>query len=308
MFAAVYLAGELAMRLFSTIVVAALGWSWTDVFLGYTVFALASTLAVSALVTPYDDTRGIGHGDGSEDRGAFQLISSTLRLLSTDYRIKYTVPICGVFALTSSFLTSYVNGEVLPLALHSPATVYVGLLGSVTSATAAVASLLFARLSHRTGNNPILVLGCAAFALAVLPSLADPTPTETSVPGIVATYALVGVGRAAYEGNLRAELASGFGGAGTGREGAFGNVVLWTGLFSVLGFGLFAVDGRGCEGGYCVEYRDGTEHGVLGYEVLVLLSAVLAIGGLLRVDYLKRMEEERVVRASFNLDERYEIQ
>jgi len=306
LFAAIYLTGELAMRLFSTVVVATFGWSWKDVFLGYTAISLVSTLLMSTLVTSYGDE------DNQEVQGqyvpndALHKITSTWRLLITDYRMKYMVPICGVFALTSSFFTSFVNGEVLILALQDTNTVYVGLLGSVTSATAALSSILFASLAQRTGNTTVLAIGCAAFALTSLLFLTSPQLDNWGVGGLLVVYGLQGVGRATFEGNLRAEFAVVFG--AHEREGAFGNIVLWNGSVSVVGFLLAAAVRCGEVGDYCVEYQDGSLHGVLLYEVLVLVGAALAVGGLGRVSYLGRLEEKRAVQASFNLDAEHSVQ
>ena len=48
--------------------------------------------------------------------------------------MKYMAPLCVVLAPTATFLTSFVNREVLCSALSNTSLVYVRALGSVTAA------------------------------------------------------------------------------------------------------------------------------------------------------------------------------
>ena len=66
--------------------------------------------------------------------------SKTRRILISDPRIKYMPPLCTVLDLATTFLTSFVNGEVLRSTLNNTSLLYVRALGSVTATTAAVRS------------------------------------------------------------------------------------------------------------------------------------------------------------------------
>jgi hypothetical protein len=66
------------------------------------------------------------------------------------------------------------------------------------------------------------------------------------------------------------------------QEGAFANITLQNGLFGSIGYVLtFQLMCR-TPGPYCVQYRNGTLHDVLTFELLVCVSAVIAIIGYLR--------------------------
>ena len=59
------------------------------------------------------------------------------------------------------------------------------------------------------------------------------------------------------------------------------------------------------EGPYCIEYRNGTLHNVLTFELLVCLSAVLAVAG-----YLRAMSihwEEQNVRVEDSQLKQYQV-
>ena len=291
-FAAIYMLGELIMRLFSSVAITTLKWEWTTVFLGYTAVSLSSALLTSVVVRYYENEK---ETESQRNAGVLREATSMIRILRTDKKMKYFVPFCIVFALATSFLISFINGEVLPLVLKDADSVYVGPFGSFTTVVAAIASVLFARLARLTGNRPVMALGCIAFLLTRLMFVALPDLTQWNWAGLLVVYGLQGIGRATFEGNLRAEFAVMF---ARDKEGAFANIVFWKGLFGAVGFLLTANLGCSKVSTYCIRYQDGSFHEVLVYELVVLVCAVLAIGGLYKVSRMRNFEELRARRLS----------
>ena len=89
----------------------------------------------------------------------------------------------------------------------------------------------------------------------------------------VLIYCLQGVGRATFEGTLKAEFAEKF----DDEEAAFGNIIFQNGLITTLGFVIAA--NNGCEnvGDYCIAFHDERLHNVLVLEVIIVCFAVLAV-------------------------------
>lgn len=89
------------------------------------------------------------------------------------------------------------------------------------------------------------------------------------------------------------------------QEGAFANIILQNGLFGSIGYALTFTLMCPTEGPYCIEYRNGTLHNVLTFELLVCLSAVLAVAG-----YLRAMSihwEEQNVRVEDSQLKQYQV-
>jgi hypothetical protein len=89
-------------------------------------------------------------------------------------------------------------------------------------------------------------------------------------------YLFQGIGRATFEGTLRATYADFF---PDKIEGAFANIILQNGIFTALGFALSFFVTCSHEGPYCVQYKEGGLHNVLVLELAVVLSAVVALLG-----------------------------
>lgn len=69
-------------------------------------------------------------------------------------------------------------------------------------------------------------------------------------------------------------------------EGAFANIILQNGLSSAIGYILTFTLNCPKQGPYCVMYRDGTLHNVLTFELLVVVSAAIAVLGFWRASTL----------------------
>jgi MFS family permease len=193
------------------------------------------------------------------------------------------------FGLAGAFLNSYVNGEVVRLALNDPDSKYVGGLSALVAAVAAVMSLVLARVSQRYGKGPVLVGGALCFFGVVFPFVVQPNAMQWGWGGLIMVYTLQGMGRATFESTLKATFADYF---SYEREGAFANIILQNGLSSAIGYILsFRLL---CEkkSKYCIEFRDRSLHDVLSFELLVVMSVIFAIGGYWRASILYEREQE----------------
>jgi hypothetical protein len=107
---------------------------------------------------------------------------------------------------------------------------------------------------------------------------------------------LHGIGRATFEGTLKSTFADYF---AYEKEGAFANIILQNGLSSALGFVLtftLHCSSRKQEmwGPYCVMNKDGSVHDVLTFELLIVVTAVLAIFGYHRASMIRSNEVSRI--------------
>jgi len=239
--------------------------------------------------------------------------TAAARLLRRDPKMKYMIGLNAAFGFASAFLNSYVNAEVVPIVFGSTTnnssdnnhsaiifnygdsgddnnsgsdgSKYIGILTSWVSIVAATMSLVFGRISPKVGNGPVLIAGAMCFFFVAAPFLALPRIELWGWTLLVAVYTCHGVGRATFEGALRATFAEYF---AYEKEGAYANIILQNGLSSAVGyvltFGLSCSKDRSSP--YCVEYRDGSFHDVLTFELLVVLSAVAAVFGFWRASAL----------------------
>ena len=286
LFAGIYLGEEVLMRLVSTIMLH-FGWSWRAVFSGYFIVAMIAAVLMMNVVdypSSEEDQRR------NRSQSLFYKSTVTFRLLISDPKMKYMIPLSSAFALSSVFMVTFVNAEVLRTALDDVNSTYVGLLTSITSIVGGVMSVFFGYSSKSIGNQSILFLGCLSFFIISYLFLVNPNIKIWTLPSIIFIYALQGVGRATFEGTLKAEFANVF---HRNKEAAFGNIVFQNGLTTTVGFMIAASDGA-CHGvsKYCIGFHDGKVHNVLIMEVLVMIFSILAIAGYKRAKYLHEKEQE----------------
>lgn len=283
-FAGIYLGSEVLWRMFSTVMIQ-WGWSWVAVFVGYTIVAIGSTLLM-VLTKDYPMTEE----DKNRNASLSVLYKSTvtLRLLLSDAKMKYMVPLSATFSLSSVFITTFVNAEVIRVVLQDDNSSYVGMLTSITAAVGGIMSVLFGYASQRVGNSFFLVLGCLSFFWISFMFVVYPDLSGWNFSSLLLVYILQGVGRATFEGTLKAEFASVF----EDKEAAFGNVIFQNGVVTTLGFSLAANSRCHEVGNYCLSFQDGTLHNVLWLEMLVMTSAILAIVGYARAKRLYTRERQ----------------
>jgi Major Facilitator Superfamily/Ion channel regulatory protein UNC-93 len=324
-FAVIYLGSEVGLRAASSILVT-LGLSWSAVFAMYAIVAVASTMGMG-LVHNFDrnDDHGHRHRNGSLEMNrsehdeadptarllpapvsppmtatavppmpsAWYKATAAWRLLRHDRKMPLMIGLNAVFGITSSFLTSYINGQVVYAVMGSD--VSVGLWTAWVSTAAAAGSALCGRLAPRTGNGPILMAGAVCFAAVAAPFVLFPNvATQWTWPSLLFVYTVHGLGRATFESTLKATFADFF--AESDKEGAFANIIFQNGLSSTVGFLLtFALrcTEKHQSNAYCVVYRDGSVHDVLSFEILIVVTSVVAIVGYWRAAAI-RAEELRL--------------
>lgn len=228
-FAFFYLAEEVVLRLLSTFLLQTRIASWETIFGIYTLVSILSIVPMSFL-------REYPSSDGNRQEGdtsTFKQITVAGRLLISDPKMKYMIGLNASFGFTAAFLGSYVNGEVLPIALDDPSSKFVGVFTSWTAAVAAGMSLLFGKVAPITGRTPILIGGAVSFFAVVFPFLVQPDAHQYSWEALLFVYTMQGVGRATFEGTLKATFADFF---AYEKEGAFANIILQNGLAGAVGY------------------------------------------------------------------------
>jgi Major Facilitator Superfamily len=329
-FAVIYLGSEVGLRAASSILVT-LGLSWSSVFALYAVVAVASTLGMGLLVHNFDRRDNCHHDHNGSlvmnspehdeadptarllptpvpqpptntrtatpTPSAWYKATAAWRLLRHDRKMPLMIGLNAVFGITSSFLTSYINGQVVYAVLGSD--VSVGLWTAWVSTAAAAGSALCGQLAPRTGSGPILMAGAACFVAVAAPFVLFPNvATQWTWLSLVFVYTVHGLGRATFESTLKATFADFF--AESDKEGAFANIIFQNGLSSTVGF-LLTFTLRCTEkhqsSPYCVVYRDGSVHDVLSFEILIVVTAIVAIVGYWRAAAI-RAEEIRLAASA----------
>lgn len=285
-FAFFYLAEEVAFRSLSTLLLR-LGWSWSVVFQCYTTVTVLST-GLMVLVYDYPVT-----AEPESETSPWHKSSAALRLLRKDPKMKHMIGLNAVFGLASAFLNSYVNGEVVKAVTKDDTSI--GLYNAWVSCVAAAMSLLFGKISSRTGKGPVLIVGALCFVGVVFPFVVMPDTHGWGVPLLLFVFTCHGTGRATFEGTLKATFADFF---AHEKEGAFANIILQNGLSSAIGYVLTFTLLCSEESRYCTRYSDGSLHDVFFFELLVMIAAVAGILGYLRASTLHKAETGATERSS----------
>ena len=137
--------------------------------------------------------------------------------------MKYMFGLNAAFGFASSFIASYISGEFEVKALNDNDSEFIGVLSATTAGTAAIFSAIFGYVAQRpkVGKSPILIVGAAFFFLVGFSVVIFPNPLHWGWLSIFCIYIFQGIGRATFEGTLRAEFADMF---PSEKEGAFANV------------------------------------------------------------------------------------
>lgn len=289
-FAALYLAFEVALRALSTILLQA-GWQWSTVFQCYTTVTVLSTVLMG-LVYDYHTSESEGASGPESQASIWHKSSAALQLLLKDPKMKHMIGLNAVFGFASAFLNSYVNGEVVKAVTSNDKSI--GLFNAWVSCVAAVTSLLFGKVSNRLGKGPVLIFGAVCFVGVVLPFMAVPDTRTWGLPMLLFVYTCHGTGRATFEGTLKATFADFF---PHEKEGGFANIILQNGLSGAIGYVLTFTLLCSKESRYCTQYSDGSLHNVFLFELLVAISAAAAIVGYLRASALFQTERSETERA-----------
>ena len=278
-FAFTFLICETVLDLLATILVQNMGVSWVILFLSYAFVVVAATLT---MLHAKEYSSDIDSRDGNRHfcfKG-----SISLQLCVNDRRMKYFLFFNVAFGFCGAFLNSFVNGQVVIAALGSDA--FVGILVAIHGGTAAIFSLLFGHvLAPRIGKLSVLIVGAIGFACVAIPFIIQPKLDWWSWGTLILVYCSGGIGRASYEGNLKAIFADYF---VDDKEAAFANIILQHGLSSTVAY--FWSPHLTCSStnsAYCIAYRDGSMHSLLQSVTVVVATSCAAILGLLRLLYLQ---------------------
>lgn len=282
-FAFAILVGETTMDVLSTILVRWWKVPWSVVFAAYATSAVLSTVAMHVWVWEYPSLAAAAASDEVPSSMCYK-VTAALRLLLSDSKMKYMIGFNVAFGLAGAFLNSFVSGEVVPRALNDVSGSYIGLLVAIHGVVAAVCSLLFGRLSETCFKKEfILVLGALSFASVAAPFLFRPILEEWTWSLLILVYSLEGVGRATFEGTLKAVFADYF---PYEKPGAFANIILQYGLASASAYGLSNRLRCSTQSKFCIKYRNETLHDLFSFVSLIMGASLIAIAGLLRAAYL----------------------
>jgi len=182
------------------------------------------------------------------------------------------------FAFSAAFLISYVSGIVEPIALNDNNSIYIGILFSITSAVAAILSIVFAYLAQRTGKGIILTIGSLSFFMVGFmfiwfPNIED----QWNQSLLVILFTLQGVGRATFESTLRATYADMF---SHEKEGAFANIIFQNGGTSTLIFFMTTIITP------------------FAFQILIMVSSIGAIWGYWKAFFIFKFEQDVLSHAS----------
>jgi len=312
-FAFIFLVFEVILRLLSTFLIETAGWTWKVIFGLYSLQSILPVIFMMNVmdVERYQQQKGQLNNSLVEDGGIdddsqnglegearalpSHKATAALDLLRKDPKTKYLSPINILFGLSTAFGSSVLNGEVIQKVLVDPNSTFVGFYTAITSTVAAVASLVFGRLqsSHGTwfhcGKEQVLTMGALSYLIISLQFLIFPDGSDWNRLTLLSVYTFLGVGRATYEGTLRAVFADFF---PREKEGAFANIILFSGTASTTGYVLSVTGALECHevGKYCMEYSDGSIHNVLVMELVILVTAIVAIPSFWRAVWMFREE------------------
>jgi hypothetical protein len=301
-FAFCILLGETLLDVMATVLVRVFHFHWSIVFMVYLLIAIVSTVAMHVTVVDYTSwtTSNSTNSSTRVTMSMWDQVSATVGLLIVDPKMKYMIGFTTTFGLAGAFLNGFVSGQVVPKALNDPNGSNVGLLVAIHGIVAALGSVVFGRLSQSTmpsssatshsrdkRKEGILIVGAVAFGLVALPFLLQPNLVDWTWGGLIVVYSLEGIGRASFEGTLKALFADYF---ANHLEAAFANIILQYGLASAA---AYAMSGQfqcyNTRSRYCVEYRDESRHDLLSFAGLVVGASVVAILGILRASQLDTM-------------------
>jgi len=280
-FAFLYLAFELCLRALSSVLLQVMKLEWSTVFAVYAIITILSAFGMLFIQEPLD----VSTSTRESNSDTWRKVTAAARLLVNDRKMQCMIGMNAVFGFTSAFLNSYVNGYVVGLALENDDGI--GFLSAWVSAVAAIMSLVFGKI--RLSQGSILSIGASCFMMVSLPFMFV-RAADWSIGGLLVIFTLHGIGRATFEGTLKAVFAEFF---SYEKEGAFANIILQNGLASAFGFLLTNItcDPSG-HSNACVRYSDGSYHDAAILEWLIFISGVSAIVGYLRAAGLHREQGE----------------
>ncbi len=235
-FAFWYLGEEVALRLLSTFLLHFQLANWQGIFGLYTIITIVSAIAMLVgvddfSVSPTSHTSQTSHASKyvtRTDTSPWHKATAAIRLLVEDSKMRHMIGLNAAYGFASAFMNSYINGEVVVVALQDDK--WLGLLTSYCSAVAAGMSLIFGKWKDQ---GSILVGGAICFGIVGFLFFLVPLAEDWGWIGLLFVYFLMGVGRSTFEGTLKATFADYF---AYEKEGAFANIIVQNGFCGSIGY------------------------------------------------------------------------
>jgi len=269
-FAFIYLSTEVSLKVLSTIMLE-IGYTWHIIFLIYFIVAVMSSFLMYFI---YDYRGRVNMSPQEMQASFFSKVTAAGKLLIQDPKMKYMFGLNAAFGFSATFVGSYVSGEFEALAISDNDSKYIGVLSATTSCVAAVCSLLFGAMARKPyiGKGPILILGAMFFFAVGFVFFVVPDPHDWDFRTLLMIYSFQGIGRATFEGTLRATFADMF---PTEKEGAFANIILQNGISSTLGYFFFPIVSPQI------------------FEMVVMITSIFAIVGYLKAARINFRQAQR---------------
>jgi MFS family permease len=205
----------------------------------------------------------------------------------------------AVFGFACPFVNAYVNGEVVARVLIKDTNQrFVGLFSALSSAVAALCSLVTGGKSMAKYKGIVLIMGSVSFSMVALPFILSSHFSQWTWSMLAAVYCFQGIGRATFEGTLRSVFADYF---PHEREGSYANIILQNGAFTSLGFLLSFYVPCWPQSSHCIEFKDGSLHNMSILEGGIIVVAVVSILGFLQARRIHKIEQA-VVQANEEFD------
>jgi MFS family permease len=223
-------------------------------FTAYTIIAAAAAVCMSFIrEVPIENPPAPG------PLFSVKKITLALNLWAIDSRMAFLTPINIAFGFTTAYINNYVNTFLDTPGSDRKATPgWSGLVLAVTPATATLLSFPYSFLSAKYGKLALMVWGGLNYAAAsVWVLILSPDDLVGLGFGIMGIYAVVGSGRAVFEGTNKALFADFF---PEDKEAAFANVIVQSGGGAALAYFVFPM----------------LEHEVIGY-----ITAGMALLGII---------------------------
>lgn len=206
-FAFAYLFEETILHISSYFLIQYWNMPWTTIFAIYFVVAIASTIGM-LWVKDYPKSRQRGGSDQFATQ--WYKVTAAFHLLMKDTKMKYLVGLNAAFGFASSFLNSFVSGEVVRIALQDEQSKTIGLFVSWAAGVAALSSLAFGKVAHDYGKTPVMLFGNLMFLGVALPFILKPDLSTWTWPLLAFVYASQGIGRATFESTMKGVFADFF--------------------------------------------------------------------------------------------------
>jgi len=226
-FAAIYLSGELGLKLLVSVIMSQV--SQTISFVVFTVIAVVSVfgmISIADLAKALPPSPRKGMPWHHKAKAVFALLRKPKLLL--------LIPQNAAFGFASGFCAYYVNGKIVKPYLG---TSNIGYLTSISAGCAALGSLVFGWCATRMGSKtPVMYLGTVCYVgFAALFAFLEPSALG-KWPILIVLYVLFGLGRATFESTNKAIFADFF---PDDKDAAFAAVIVFSGGASAIAFFVF---------------------------------------------------------------------